>query len=303
MGNSAVDALSREGLPSRVRSPLRFYFLLAKPRILFLVTLTGLVAMVLEGSLLSQPLRFAGVLLGVALAGAAANALNQFLDRDIDAIMARTKCRRPIPTGMISPRNALYFSLFSGGTALLLLQMAGSTTAALLAFGTIGFYVLIYTVWLKRRTSLNIVVGGAAGAAPPLIGWAAGAGELSMVPLHMFLIILLWTPLHFWALAISLKDDYARAGIPMLPVVAGEKHTCIQITAYAFLLIPVVIWFGISAGLGWFYFAGSTLLGLNLLRKIHQLWRVANNQVARELFGYSNLYLTVLFLLMLVPQG
>lgn len=302
MGNSAVETLSREGLSYRLRSPLRAYLLLAKPRILFLVSLTALVAMVLEGSLMSQPLRFAGVIFGIVLAGAAANALNQFWDRDIDGIMARTKCRRPIPAGMLSPRNALYFSLLSGSTALLLLQLAGSTAAALLALGTIGYYALIYTVWLKRRTSLNIVVGGAAGAAPPLIGWAAGAGELSLVPLLLFLIILLWTPPHFWALAISLKDDYARAGIPMLPVVAGIKHTCTQITAYSLLLLPAVVWLGVSADFGWVYFVGSSLLGLNLLRKIHQLWRGADSRDARELFGYSNLYLTVLFLLMLLPQ-
>lgn len=302
MGTPAAEAATTTELLFRMGDRLRSYLSLAKPRILLLVGLTGLAAMVLEGSLLTDPMRFTGVLLGILLAGAAANALNQYWDRDIDGIMARTRSKRPIPAGRISPRAALIFSLVCGLAALWLLQTAGGMPAALLGLATMAFYVLIYTVWLKRRTRLNIVIGGVAGAAPPLIAWVAGAGELGLVPLLMFLVILLWTPPHFWALALCLKEEYARAGIPMLPVVAGEQKTCTQITAYVVLLLPSTVWLGISADLSWLYFIGATLLGLNLVRRVHALRRHRDRQAARALFNYSIFYLAALFFLMLPPQ-
>jgi heme o synthase len=299
---TAAEAVPVAGLRCRVHERLRAYCLLTKPAILLLVALTALAAMVREGSLSAEPWRFAGVLLGIILAGCGANALNQFWDRDIDAVMARTRSRRPIPAGKISPGAALGFGLIAGTAGVWLLLAAGNGLAALLGLGTIGFYVLVYTIWLKRKTSLNIVIGGAAGAAPPLIGWTAGAGELSLVPLLMFLVIFLWTPPHFWALAICLKDEYARAGIPMLPVTAGEGKTRGQITAYVTLLLPATAWLGMGAGCGWFYFIGTTLLGLNLLRSVVNLRRRQDRQAARELFGCSIFYLTGVFVLLLVPK-
>ncbi|MFW5810895.1 MAG: heme o synthase [Thermodesulfobacteriota bacterium] len=199
---------------------------------------------------IAHPRKFHRIVIGICLAAGAANALNQFWDRDIDPIMARTRTRRPIPSGRIRPRSALWFSAVSGTLALWLLTAAGNMLAAAIGLGTILFYVCIYTVWLKRRTWLNIVIGGAAGAAPQLIGWTAGAGELNIVPLLMALVILLWTPPHFWALALYTKKEYALAGIPMLPVVAGERATRMQITVYVALLLPVTAFLGIRGGSG-----------------------------------------------------
>jgi heme o synthase len=286
----------------RLGELLQSYLLLTKPGIVLLVAFTGLAAMVLEGSLLAEPWRFAGVLLGILLAAGAANALNQFWDRDIDAIMERTSTRRPIPAGKISPTAALRFGLLSGILAIWLLLAAGSGLAALLGVATISFYLLVYTIWLKRKTPLNIVIGGAAGAAPPLIGWGAGAGELTMLPLLMFLVIFLWTPPHFWALALCLKEQYARAGIPMLPVVAGEKRTYNRIIAYVVFLLPATAWLGIHAELGWLYFSGTTLLGAYLLRMAIKLRRHRGRHAARMLFGYSIFYLAGVFILLLAPK-
>jgi protoheme IX farnesyltransferase len=301
MKTSGAEIVANTGLWHRVRDRVGAYVLLIKPGIVLLVTITGLAAVVREGSLAAQPLRMAGVLLGIFLAAGAAHALNQFWDRDIDAIMLRTRSRRPLPSGRISPQGALSFALVSGGTGLLLLLAAGSGLAATLALGTMAFYIVVYTIWLKRRTPLNIVIGGAAGAAPPLIGWAAGAGELTMEPLLMFLVIFLWTPPHFWALALCTKEEYARAGIPMLPVVAGEKRTRARIAFYVALLLPATAALGFSAGLGWPFQAATALLGINLARKVVRLNRRQDPQAARELFGYSIIYLAAVFVLLVVP--
>jgi heme o synthase len=290
------------GLPLSMGSKMGSYVLLAKPRIVVLVMLTGLVAMVLEGSLLDNPLRFAAVLLGIMLSAGAANALNQFWDRDIDAIMARTRSKRPIPAGKMPPRNALWFGSASAVPAIWLLQAAGNILAAFLGIGAIVIYVFVYTLWLKRRTSLNIVIGGIAGAIAPLIGWAAGAGDLSTVPLLMALVIFLWTPPHFWALALYTKKEYTLAGIPMLPVVAGEKITRWQITAYIGVLLPVTAYIGIHAGLGRIYLLGTTLLGIVFIRRTVALWLRKDHRSAQELFVYSIIYLAGVFALMLVPK-
>lgn len=303
MGNSAFEAVSIDSPLCRLRNSLTACLLLTKPKILLLVTLTGFTAMVLEGSLLADPLGFATVLSGIILTGASANALNQYWDRDIDALMSRTRGRRPVPDGKISPKNALYFAFFTGATGLWLLQSGGGRPAALLGLAAIAYYVLVYTIWLKRRTTLNVVIGGAAGAAPPLIGWAAGAGELTLVPLLMFLVILLWTPPHFWALAIFFKNDYARVGVPMLPVVSGEKKTCFQMVCYVLLLVPVTFWLGISAQLGWLYFIGSAFLGLLFVRKALGLRHCCTRQAAWDFFIYSNFYLAAIFLLLLASMG
>jgi heme o synthase len=276
------------------------YFILSKPRIVLLVAVTGLPAMVLEGSLLSTPVRFAAVLLGIILAAASAGALNQYYDRDIDALMDRTRRKRPIPAGRISPRSALIFGIAAGITAVCLLLAAGSTLSAGVGLTTIFWYVVVYTLWLKRRTPLNIVIGGAAGAATPLIGWAAGAGHLAPVPWLMFLVIFLWTPPHFWALSLTTKEEYARAGIPMLPVIAGDKKTRSRITVYSLLLLPTVAALGILSGAGSVFLAGTTLLGIQFIRKITHLHRKANHPAAQELFLYSNLYLAAVFVLTLV---
>jgi protoheme IX farnesyltransferase len=281
---------------------LRCYLLLTKPRIVFLVSITALSAMVLEGTLLSAPLKFAAVLLGIILTAAAAGALNQYFDRDIDAVMARTRNKRPIPAGMIRARSALLFGVGISIPAIALLNAAGNMMAVTLAVGSMVWYIVIYTKWLKRKTPLNIVVGGAAGAAAPLIGWAAGAGELALVPWCMFLVIFLWTPAHFWSLALYTKEEYAQAGIPMLPVTAGAKITRLHITVYALLLVPATLCLGILADLNTIFFAGAIVMGVNLIRKVIMLRLEKSVASARALFSYSNLYIAVIFALTLASR-
>lgn len=292
--------LSVGSLQSRLTDMVGCWLLLCKPRIVLLVMVTGLSAMVLEGTLLSEPVRFSGVLVGICLAAGSANALNQFWDRDIDAIMMRTKAKRPLPTGKISPRSALLFGLTSGILGLRMLDTAGNRLAAGLGFGTILFYVCVYTMWLKRKTAWNIVIGGAAGAAPPLIGWASGANELNTVPLLMSLVVFLWTPPHFWALALYRKKEYALAGIPMLPVVAGDRTARMQIALYSASLLPVTAYLGIRADLGQLFFIGTTLLGILFILKSRVLCLRKDDRSAQKLFRYSIFYLTAVFALMLV---
>jgi len=296
---SAADVVHAAGLVRRMVDVPGCYVMLIKPWIVLLVTLTGMTALVIERSLLADPLRFAGVLLGIFLAAGAANALNQAWDRDIDAVMARTRYKRPIPAGKVSPRGALCFSALSGAASLWLLKTAGNALAAVLGLGAIASYAFLYTMWLKRRTSLNIVIGGAAGAAAPLIGWAAGAGKLSAVPLLMFLVIFLWTPPHFWALALWKKEEYAQAAIPMLPVVAGERITRARITAYVAALLPVTACLGIHADFGWIFLGGTTLLGMHLVLNVIRLWRRQDQSSAQALFSFSIVYLAGVFVLML----
>jgi protoheme IX farnesyltransferase len=274
------------------------YILLTKPCIVALVTFTGVPALAIEGSLLADAPRFAGVLLGILLSACGANGLNQILERDVDPLMTRTS-KRPLPAGKVGAHAALWFSLSCCFTGVYLLKAAGSTLAALLGLGAVAHYVLVYTVWLKRRTPMNVVIGGPAGAAAPLIGWAAGADTLSSVPLLMSLVIFLWSPPHFWALALYRKEDYARAGIPMLPVAAGEKSTRAQIALYVALLLPVTVFLGVQAELGWVFSLGSVLLGWEMIRRVILLHRRKDRSSAQGLFGYSIVHLSALFGLML----
>jgi protoheme IX farnesyltransferase len=301
MKNIAAEMIPAAGwLCCRMRERLGSCLLLAKPGIVALVTLTGFSALVIEGSLLADSRRLVGVLLGILLSACGANGLNQIWDRDIDAVMDRTRSRRPIPAGKISASGALWLSLSWGFLGIWLLKTAGSTLSALLGIGTILFYLFVYTIWLKRRTPLNIVIGGAAGAAAPLICWSAGANTLEPLPLLMFMVIFLWSPPHFWSLALCRKEEYARAGIPMLPVVAGEKRTRLQITAYVVLLLPVTGFLGIRADLGWLFLLGTSLLGMNMIRKVILLNRRKDRLSAQAFFNYSIVYLAAVFGLMLL---
>jgi protoheme IX farnesyltransferase len=239
-------------------------------------------------------------LLCIAAGAGAAAALNMWYDADIDAVMSRT-ARRPIPAGRVSRGEALGFGItMAAGSVLVLGLVANWIAAGLLAF-TIFFYAVVYTIWLKRSTPQNIVIGGAAGAFPPMIGWAAATGSVGLESIFLFLIIFLWTPPHFWALALCRADDYERAGVPMLPVVAGTRETIRQIRIYALVLIPVGVapWligaasavYGVTAAL-----AGALLLAF--------AWRVhSGGREAKALFGYSILYLFVLFAMLLVDHA
>jgi protoheme IX farnesyltransferase len=271
------------------------YVALTKPRVMSLVVFTALVGlMVAPGGI--DP--FAGVvaLLCIAAGAGAAGALNMWYDADIDALMART-AMRPIPSGRVSRAEALVFGLMLGTCAVLSLgAFLNMAAAALLAF-TIFFYVVVYTMWLKRRTPQNIVIGGAAGALPPVIGWVAAAGNVGLEPLILFLIIFLWTPAHFWALSLNLAGEYARAGVPMLPVVAGRAETKRQILLYSVLLALVSLLPWVSGFAGAIYGVAAAVLGAVMIFLAWQVRRSNDKerQPARRLFMFSMLYLVLLF--------
>src|SRR5467141_896660 len=279
------------------------YVALTKPRVMSLVVFTALVGlMVAPGGI--DP--FAGVvaLLCIAAGAGAAGALNMWYDADIDAVMTRT-ATRPIPRGKVSRFEALVFGLLLGGFAVVVLALATNLAAAALLACTILFYIVVYTAWLKRTTRQNIVIGGAAGALPPVIGWAAATGDVGLEPLTLFLIIFLWTPPHFWALALNRTDDYARAGVPMLPVVAGRAATTRQILIYSGLLVlaselPWVLGFA-----GTVYGAIAAICGAFFLLLAGQLNRSieADRRAAHRLFVFSIFYLFVLFAALLIDHG
>jgi heme o synthase len=276
------------------------YVALTKPRVMSLVVFTALVGlMVAPGGI--DPLAGVVALLCIAAGAGAAGALNMWYDADIDALMART-AMRPIPSGRVSRAEALAFGLMLGTCAVLSLgAFLNMAAAALLAF-TIFFYVVVYTMWLKRRTPQNIVIGGAAGALPPVIGWVAAAGNVGLEPLILFLIIFLWTPPHFWALSLNLAGQYARAGVPMLPVVAGPAETKRQILLYSVLLAAVSLLPWASGFVGMIYGAAAAMLGASMIFLAWQVRRSDDKErrPAHRLFVFSMLYLVLLFGMLLM---
>jgi heme o synthase len=277
-------------------STVRDYIALMKPGVMSLVVFTGLAGMLIAPghlSLFQQVLTLACIALG---SGAGA-AMNMWYDRDIDAIMKRT-ANRPIPAGRVAPDDALAFGLFLSALSVMLAGLALNWVAGgILAFA-IAFYVLVYTMWLKRSTPQNIVIGGAAGAFPPMIGWAAVTGDVSLQPLLMFLIIFLWTPPHFWALALYKNADYTRAGVPMMPVVAGPMATKRQMIAYTWLLVAATLAPAFLGMSGWAYAAAASALGAGFLIRVHKVYRDQTDRWAKATFGFSILYLFVLFTVM-----
>jgi protoheme IX farnesyltransferase len=276
---------------------------LTKPRVMMLAVFTALVGLSSAPARL-DPLATLAAVLAIAAGAGAAGVLNMWYDADIDAVMTRT-AMRPIPRGKISRFEALVFGLVLGGFAVAVLALATNLTAASLLAGAILFYVVVYTAWLKRATRQNIVIGGAAGALPPVIGWAAATGEVGLEPLALFLIIFLWTPPHFWALALNRTDDYARAGVPMLPVVAGRAATTRQILIYSGLLalaseLPWVLGFA-----GAIYGVIVAICGGLFLLFARQLNRSieVDRRAAHRLFVFSIFYLFVLFAALLIDHG
>ena len=279
------------------------YVALMKPRVMSLVVFTALTGLAVAPGHLHAAVGFTA-LLCIAVGAGAAGALNMWYDADIDAMMTRT-ARRPVPMGRIQPGEALAFGLTLAGFAVVVLGLlVNALAAALLAF-TIFFYVAIYTVGLKRSTPQNIVIGGVAGAFPPMIGWTAVTGSLSLEPVLLFLIIFMWTPPHFWALALYRTEDYARAGIPMLPVVAGDRSTRRHIMLYTLILVPL----GVAPWLAGF--AGVLYGGIALVTGAIMLtlaWQVLNERhpaerASHNLFAFSILYLFLLFATLLVERG
>lgn len=274
------------------------YFALLKPRVMSLVLFTGLIGVIVAPGTI-HPAMAVIALICIAVGAGASGAMNMWFDADIDAVMERTQ-QRPVPKGRITPQEALTFGLFLSAASVFTMGLLVNLAAAgLLAF-TIFFYVVVYTMWLKRLTVQNIVIGGAAGAFPPVIGWAAVTGGLELPAWTMFLLIFLWTPPHFWALALFRSGDYARAGVPMLPVIHGEKSTRRQIVGYSFLMLAASfapLFFGIG---GVAYLAGAALLGTVFLFIAFMLLREQEGTYrwAGRLFGFSIFYLFALFALL-----
>jgi len=290
--------------PSSVKERLGAYVSLTKPRIIELLLITTLPTMVVAAGAIPSVRLMAATLLGGTLAAGGANAINMVVDRDIDKIMHRTR-KRPLVTGVITPSAALVFALGLEAVAFVELWLLVNPLSAALALSATLFYVFVYTLWLKRRSTQNIVIGGAAGAVPVLVGWAAVTDSLSWTPVIMFAIIFVWTPPHFWALAVRYRDDYRAADIPMLPAVAPIRRTARDILLYTVALVALSLVLTAVANLGIFYTAVAAVTGGLFLWIAFRLWRLAVRDAATEkyamrLFGYSITYLMVLFVAMAV---
>jgi len=296
----ATQALATPASTLRVR--VGAFVALTKPRIIELLLVTTLPTMIVaKGGMPSAGLIVA-TLLGGALAAGGANAINMYVDRDIDRLMHRTR-NRPLVTGVITPRAALVFALALEAIAFVELWALVNLLSAVLALPATAFYVFVYTMWLKRRSTQNIVIGGAAGAVPVLVGWAAVTGSLTWTPFVLFAIIFIWTPPHFWALAVRYRDDYEAAHIPMLPVVASIRRTCLEILLYTAALVAVSLGFAAVAQMGLLYTVTAAVLGAVFLAMAGRLWRLARldlatTREAMRLFKFSITYLTVLFVAM-----
>jgi protoheme IX farnesyltransferase len=277
------------------------YLEILKPRVMSLVVFTGLVGLVLAPGHL-HPLLATVAVLCIAIGAGAAGAINMWYDRDIDAVMRRT-ASRPLPSGRMVPGEALGFGVVLGVGAVLLMGLAVNAVAAELLALTIAFYVFVYTIWLKRRTPQNIVIGGAAGAFPPMIGWAAVTGDVGWGAIALFAVIFFWTPPHFWALSLYRAGDYAAAGIPMLPVVAGARETKRQMLLYTLVLWPVAFAPWLLGVAGTVYAAGALLLNAVFTGSAIRVCRDTTDRGARRMFGFSLLYLFLIFSLLLVDQA
>jgi len=274
---------------------------LAKPRVVLLIVFTALVGMFL--AVPGWPPLSALILgtLGIGLAAGSAAAINHVLDEKVDAVMARTRAR-PLPTGQLTPREALMFSSVLGVLAMTVLALGVNPLTAVLTFLALIGYAVIYTMYLKRATPQNIVIGGAAGAAPPVLGWAAATGEVSSDALLLFLIIFVWTPPHFWALALYRHEEYGRAGIPMLPVTHGSSFTRLHILLYTLLLTGITIMPYATRMSGGLYLGGVLALNAVFLAYVVRLYREYSEALARRTFIYSIQYLTALFALLLIDH-
>ena len=275
-----------------------------KPRVMSLVLFTCMVGLLiapysvdLKTSLIS--------LIAVAIGSGAAGALNMWYESDVDALMSRT-CLRPIPTGKVKKNQALYFGIILSFVSITMLYFSANLISAILLASTISFYFFIYTIWLKRKTSQNIVIGGAAGALPPVIGWTIATGSITIEPIILFLIIFIWTPSHFWALSLYKSEDYKKAKIPMLPVTAGTKTTKTNILFYSFAMLPIVItpyYFGFASLL---YLTTASAMTLYYNYLCLELFKAkvtkTSNRIARKVFIYSIFYLFFIYLILLIDN-
>ena len=278
------------------------YFELSKPLIILLLLLSALTGMIIAEQGLPQIHLIATVLVAGALASAGANAINNFMDRDIDTVMSRTKSR-PVAGSRVSPTNALIFGVVLNVISFVAFWTIVNLLSALLTLGATLFYVFIYTLWLKRTSTQNIVIGGAAGALPPIIGWAAVQGSIGLPSLYLFAIIFFWTPPHFWALSILLEKDYANANIPMLNVVMGIEETRKFIMMHSIILVALTILFYTVPQLGLFYLVSALTLDIYFLYLGIKLWQSQDHTSARKLYLYSLLYLMLLLIAVMISSG
>jgi heme o synthase len=308
---AGADGGERSPPPAYVlaETDVRDWIALLKPRVMSLVVFTGAIGLLVAPGHLNPVLAFTAILC-IGVAAGACGAINMWYDRDIDAVMHRTR-RRPIPAGRIAPNAALSYGVTLAVGSVIVMYLALNLAAAFVLALSIAFYVFVYTMWLKRRTPQNIVIGGAAGAFPAVVGWAAVTGSVDVVPLMLFAIVFFWTPPHFWSLALFANDDYRRAGVPMLPVVSGAKETRRQIVLYTLLLLPLSL-------APWYIGFSGPLYGLVALLLdggfLFCVWRVlrdrqdangvslTNDAPARAAFRYSILYLFVLFAALAVDR-
>jgi protoheme IX farnesyltransferase len=300
-GGAAAPEAEREGAgegtlapPRSLRETMVTYVRLTKPRIILLLLVTTVPAMVLAARGMPSPWLVLATLAGGTIAAGSANAINCYLDRDVDEVMRRTR-RRPLPAHQVSPESALRFGYVLGAASFLFLSIAVNVLAASLALSAIAFYVFVYTLWLKRTTTQNIVIGGAAGAVPALVGWAAVTGSVGLPAWVLFAIVFVWTPPHFWALALRYRTDYAAAGIPMLPVVRGEEETRRQILLYSLVLFVTTLVLYPVGHMGPVYLATAVVLGGLFVFRALRLWRERTPALAVSLFKFSIAYLALLF--------
>lgn len=275
------------------------YFRLTKPRIIVLLLITTIPAMILAAGGWPSPWLVLATVAGGAIAAGGANAMNCYFDRDIDGMMLRTR-GRPVPAGQIEPESAAVFGILLGGAGFLILEAFANLLAAFLTLGAFAFYVVVYTLLLKRTTPLNIVIGGAAGAMPPVVGWAAVTGEVGLPALVLFGIIAFWTPPHFWALSLNFSSDYERAHVPMLPLVVGQEETKRQIVLHSLALVAVSLLLPATGATGLVYLGAALLLGGLFVWYAFRLWRETSGKASAALFRYSILYLALLFVAMAV---
>jgi protoheme IX farnesyltransferase len=293
--SSYVDQTSAPALVSD-------YIALLKPKVISLVAFSGFVGIYLAPDFANlHPVIIFTAMLCLTLGAGAAGAINMWYDRDIDAVMTRTQ-NRPVPAGRITADAALSFGLIMGFLSVLTMAVAVNYLAAgLLAF-SIFFYAVVYTMWLKRHTPQNIVIGGAAGAFPPMIGYAAMTGEVSMVSVALFTLIFFWTPPHFWALSLFIKDEYAKAKIPMMPNIYGVRSTKRQMLVYTFVLLPLSLWPFYLGAVGVIYGLGALVLSVLFIVSAYRVLRSDDPKRARQMFGFSIIYLFALFTLMLIDK-
>jgi protoheme IX farnesyltransferase len=278
------------------------YFKLTKPKIMLLVIILGITGLAMEKTLIrEEPFKLILIIIALYLSGGAANALNQYFERRIDARMSRTSLKRPLPQGTIKPLHALIFSIIIGVAGVLLFGIAFNWLTASISLATILFYSLLYTLWLKPRTDLNIVIGGIAGALAPVGTWAAATGKIALLPWLLFLITFFWTPPHFWSLALYYRDDYHKAKLPMFPIVRGEQKTLNQILFYSFIVVAVTMIFYLAYA-GLFYLIIAAGLGIILIFKAAAIRKKYTPERAINFFKYTIIYMFALCITIMIDS-